>query len=100
MGRILGSVFQCPESRQHPRAASGSERLGSGPVLSWYEFAALAAEMINLTTDMIETTTYEEMGLPAPRPHYSALRCLTSERLGIAPLRDWREGLSEMCDRI
>ncbi len=30
---------------------------------------------------------------PAPRPRNSRLRCLLSEAIGLAPLRDWREAL-------
>ena len=31
----------------------------------------------------------------APRPRNSRLRCLLSEALGLAPLRDWRGALRE-----
>jgi dTDP-4-dehydrorhamnose reductase len=71
----------------------------SGPVVSWYEFALFAAQMMGLGEELIETVEYEELGLPAKRPYYSALRCLVSERLGMEAMRDWREGLSQMYEQ-
>jgi dTDP-4-dehydrorhamnose reductase len=73
---------------------------GSGPIVSWYEFATFAAEMMGLNEELLETVEYEDLGLPARRPAYSALRCLKSEQLGLPSMRDWREGLAEMYKRF
>ena len=37
---------------------------------------------------------------PAPRPRNSRLRCLLSERLGLAPLPDWRAALAEFAETM
>src|ERR671928_115544 len=35
---------------------------------------------------------------PAPRPRNSRMRCLLSEAIGLAPLRDWREALRDFAE--
>jgi dTDP-4-dehydrorhamnose reductase len=75
----------------------------SGPVVSWREFVEEAVGIMGLDRSImerIEQVEYEASGLAARRPYYSALRCLLSERLGLAPLRDWREGLVEMYEKL
>jgi len=39
----------------------------AGPIVSWLEFAYEAAAMMELSSDLIEITSYEQLGLPAPR---------------------------------
>ncbi|MEW6733104.1 MAG: dTDP-4-dehydrorhamnose reductase [Acidobacteriota bacterium] len=68
----------------------------SGPIVSWYEFARYAVELMGISKELIETAEYMEFALPAARPYYSGLRCLTSEQLGFVPMRDWRDALVEM----
>lgn len=67
-----------------------------GDIVSWYEFSTLAIEMVGLEKDLLKVVDYPDLGLPALRPHYSALKCLLSEKLGLPPLRDWQEGLKEI----
>lgn len=64
-------------------------------VASWYEFAQAALELANLSDTRIEPVTRASLNQLAPRPHNSALRCLVSENLGLAPLRHWREALED-----
>jgi dTDP-4-dehydrorhamnose reductase len=79
------------------RGAHGTYHVtNSGDIVSWYEFAICAARMLGLSETIIELATYQEMGLPAPRPQYSGLRCLLSEQLGLTPLPDWRVRLAEI----
>ena len=57
-------------------------------VAPWYEFAQVALELANLSDGhRVEPVTRASLNQLAPRPHNSALRCLVSENLGLAPLR-------------
>ncbi|HEY0170506.1 MAG TPA: dTDP-4-dehydrorhamnose reductase [Pyrinomonadaceae bacterium] len=66
---------------------------------TYEEFAREAASLAGLgereAAPLVETVTEAEMRRPAPRPRYTPLRCLAAERLGLAPLRDWRAALAE-----
>jgi dTDP-4-dehydrorhamnose reductase len=64
-------------------------------VTSWYDFAKLALELAGMSEVEIEPCTRAELKQLAPRPHNSAMRCLLSEKLGLAPLRPWREALAD-----
>lgn len=66
----------------------------SGPT-TWFEFARLALDLAGLPDVRIEPVTRDELNQPAPRPHNTAMRCLVSERLGLPPLRHWRDALLE-----
>ncbi|HKP12183.1 MAG TPA: dTDP-4-dehydrorhamnose reductase [Blastocatellia bacterium] len=68
--------------------------VNSGPA-TWLEFARLALELAGIDHVEIEPVTREALNQAAPRPHNSAMRCLLSERLGLAPLRDWRAAIVE-----
>lgn len=68
----------------------------SGDIVSWYEFACLAIEMMGLEKDLLTIVDYPDLGLPALRPRYSALRCLLSEEIGLANLPNWEIGLKEI----
>lgn len=62
---------------------------------TWYEFAKLALELAGISGVEIEPVTRAQLNQLAPRPVNSAMRCLLSEKLGLAPLRHWREALRE-----
>lgn len=68
-------------------------------VCTYEEFAREAARLAGLgeseAAPLVETVTEAEMRRPAPRPRYTPLRSLAAERLGLAPLRDWRAALAE-----
>ena len=68
--------------------------VNSGPA-TWLEFARRALELAGIDNVEIEPVTREALNQAAPRPHNSAMRCLLSERIGLAPLRDWRESIVE-----
>ena len=67
-------------------------------VCTYEDFAREAARLAGLSGEeaarLIETVTEAEMRRPAPRPRYTPLRCLAAERLGLPPLRHWREALA------
>jgi dTDP-4-dehydrorhamnose reductase len=66
----------------------------TGPA-TWMQFARMALDLAGLDEIQIAQVTRAELGQPAARPRNSAMRCLLSERLGLAPLRTWEEALKE-----
>lgn len=66
----------------------------TGPT-TWLEFARLALDLAGLGDVEIEPVTRAALNQRAPRPHNSAMRCLVSEKLGLSPLRHWRDTLQE-----
>jgi len=66
----------------------------TGPT-TWFEFARLALDLAGLQDVKIEPVTRAELNQRAPRPHNSAMRCLVSEKLGLSPLRHWKDALVE-----
>ncbi|HEX5707054.1 MAG TPA: dTDP-4-dehydrorhamnose reductase [Pyrinomonadaceae bacterium] len=65
----------------------------AGGGASFEEFARAAVEVAGCANVDIESVSMDSLEHPAPRPRNSRLRCLISERLGLAPLPDWREAL-------
>jgi dTDP-4-dehydrorhamnose reductase len=66
----------------------------TGPA-TWFEFARLALDLAGLGNVTLEPVTRAELNQLAPRPHNSAMRCLVSEKLGLLPLRHWRDAILE-----
>jgi dTDP-4-dehydrorhamnose reductase len=71
----------------------------SGPT-SWYDFARLALNLAGLELVEITPVSRADLNQRAPRPQYSAMRCLLSERLGLNPLRHWNETLPEFVSSL
>jgi dTDP-4-dehydrorhamnose reductase len=67
---------------------------GSGDA-TWFDVARALLDAARRTDVELLPTTVAELGLSAPRPAYSVMRCLLSERLGLAPLRHWRDAAAE-----
>ena len=67
-------------------------------VCSYYEFALEAARLAKLdgetTARLVVPVSEDDKKREAERPRYTPMRCLLSERLGLAPLRDWRAALA------
>jgi dTDP-4-dehydrorhamnose reductase len=61
-------------------------------VCTWFEFAQAIAELTDAKT-IIEPTTTEAFGRPAPRPKNSVLQNLRWRLEGLPPRRHWREAL-------
>ena len=80
------------------RGRYGTYHVVNEGVCSYYEFAMQAARLIDLDEaiigELIVPVKESEMKRPAPRPRWTPLRCLLSEEIGLAPLRDWREALA------
>lgn len=66
----------------------------TGPA-SWFEFARAALALAGLGDTEIEPVRRADLNQRAPRPHNTAMRCLLSEKLGLEPLRHWRDALVE-----
>jgi len=77
------------------RKTYGLYHVTSTGVTTWYEFARLALELAGMQNLEIEPVTRAALNQQAPRPQNSAMRCLLSEQLGLAPLRHWRDALAE-----
>lgn len=71
----------------------------TGPT-SWYEFAKLALDMAGLGEVEIVPVTRDELRQAAARPRNSAMRCLVSEKMGLAPLRHWRDALADFVKQV
>jgi dTDP-4-dehydrorhamnose reductase len=67
----------------------------AGEGASFEGFARAALEEAGVTGAGVEGVSMDSLRRPAPRPRNSRMRCLLSEAIGLAPLRDWREALGE-----
>ena len=65
---------------------------------SWFEFAREVFRAAGLDAARVEPTDSSTFVRPAPRPSYSVLGHDAWHRAGIAPMRPWREALSEAVD--
>lgn len=72
---------------------------GSGDA-TWFDVARTALDLAGRDDVELLPTTVAELGLPAPRPPYSVMRCLLSERLGLAPLRNWGDALADFVGHV
>jgi dTDP-4-dehydrorhamnose reductase len=67
----------------------------AGEGASFDGFARAALGEAGLDASRVEAVAADSLKRPAPRPLNSRLRCLLSEAIGLAPLRDWRDGLRD-----
>ena len=67
----------------------------AGEGASFEGFARAALEAAGVKGASVEAVSMDSLRRPAPRPRNSRMRCLLSEAIGLAPLRDWREALGE-----
>ncbi|MBA2645963.1 MAG: sugar nucleotide-binding protein, partial [Pyrinomonadaceae bacterium] len=67
--------------------------VNSGAGASFEEFARAAVEVSGCAGIELESVSASSLRRPASRPINSRLRCLISEAVGLAPMRDWREAL-------
>lgn len=69
--------------------------VNAGPGLSYEEFARAVLDLGGFGSTNLETVTEDSLKRPAPRPRNSRLKCLFSEKLGLAPLPFWRDSLRD-----
>lgn len=65
----------------------------SGEPATWFDVARAALDDAGRSDVELIPVTVAELGLPAPRPAFSAMRCLRSEALGLASMRPWRDAV-------
>lgn len=63
-------------------------------VCSYEEFAREAARLIGANPSLIDSVSEAEM-MRSPRPRYTPMRCLESERHGFPRMRHWTEALAD-----
>ncbi len=61
---------------------------------TYEEFAREAARLVGSAESFIEPVS-ESTLMRAPRPRYTPMRCLESERLGLLPMRHWTAALAD-----
>jgi dTDP-4-dehydrorhamnose reductase len=67
--------------------------VNGGDGTSFEGFARAAIEDAGLNLGILQSVSLNALSRPASRPRNSRLRCLISEAVGLAPLRDWRAAL-------
>jgi len=73
------------------RAAGGTYHGTSGGKASWYEFAAEVVLSAGLPDGRVRPCRSSEFPRPAPRPAWSVLAHDDLDRVGVAPIADWRD---------
>lgn len=71
----------------------------SGEGTSFEGFARAALADAGLDASPVEPVTDASLDRRAPRPRNSRMKCLVSEAIGLAPLRDWREALRDFAKK-
>ena len=69
--------------------------VNAGEGVSFADFAASALEKAGFEEDLLQPITLDSLDRPARRPRNSRLRCLVSEALGLEPLPNWQDSLSQ-----
>ena len=67
----------------------------AGAGASYAEFARKVCEIKEFDENLLENVLTEDLKRPAPRPQFSRLACLFSEKFGLEPLPDWEKSLAE-----
>lgn len=80
------------------RTDYGTFHVVNSGVCSYASFAEEAARLLSLSPDqagrLIESVSEDQLQRRAPRPRWTPMSCLMSQRLGLTPLQDWREALA------
>jgi dTDP-4-dehydrorhamnose reductase len=74
--------------------AEGLFHVTSAGACSWFEFAGAIFELTGLHPELVPISS-QEYNAPARRPAWSVLAGDRLARLGLSPLRPWREALAE-----
>lgn len=75
------------------RGEPGTYHVVNDGVCSHEQFAREAARLTGAPQPLIEPVPESSSGRSATRPRRTPMRCLLSERLGLAPLRPWQQAL-------
>jgi len=79
--------------------AHGTYHLVNDGICSYEDFALEVARRLQRrepqTALLLDLVDVDELQRAAPRPRYTPMSCLLSSRIGLAPMRDWRDALGE-----
>ncbi|CAN5122341.1 dTDP-4-dehydrorhamnose reductase [soil metagenome] len=67
----------------------------AGKGASYAEFARKVCELKGFDESLLENVLTKDLKRPAPRPQFSRLACLFSEKFGLEPLPHWEKSLAE-----
>ena len=67
---------------------------------SWWEFAKELVSLAGESESRVIPITSEELNTSVKRPTYSVLDHSEWNNVGMAPMRDWHESLSEVFPRL
>lgn len=70
----------------------------SGAGTSYAGFAEKVCELMNYDKNLLEPASADSLKRAAPRPNSSKMRCLFSEKFGLAPLPNWEDALAGFLD--
>ncbi|MEZ5429528.1 MAG: dTDP-4-dehydrorhamnose reductase [Pyrinomonadaceae bacterium] len=70
----------------------------SGGGTSYEGFARKVCRLRGFDESLLESVSHKDLRRPAPRPLSSKLKCLFSQKFGLAPLPGWEEALAEFLD--
>jgi dTDP-4-dehydrorhamnose reductase len=76
-------------------APAGTYHACAGGTTSWHGLATELFTLLGADPGRVRTTSSASFVRPAPRPSYSVLDVSGWERIGLKPMRDWREALRE-----
>lgn len=62
---------------------------------TWFDFTREIFRLAGLDPQRVEPTTTDKFPRPAPRPAFSVLGHQRWDDIGVAPIRDWRQGLAD-----
>ncbi len=77
----------------------GTYHVTNSGVCSYDEFSRAAAQLTKADESLVRRVSHHG-AYAAPRPHYTPMRCLRSEQLGLSPLRHWRDALKAYIDTL
>lgn len=67
----------------------------AGEGTSYEGFVRKVCEIKNFDQNLLESVSVNDLKRPAPRPQFSKLACLFSEKFGLSPLQNWEKALGE-----
>ncbi|MEO8073514.1 MAG: dTDP-4-dehydrorhamnose reductase [Acidobacteriota bacterium] len=67
----------------------------SGEGTSYGDFARKVCELEGFDQNLLENVSTNDLKRPAPRPQFSRLACLFSEKFGLQPLPHWEKSLEK-----
>lgn len=81
------------------RKRCGTYQVVNAGTCSRYEFALEASRILGIPNDhalrLIKPVQMQAANQDTPRPKFTPMYCKMSEQIGLIPLRDWREALSD-----